>query len=720
MPFKWIEKRPHHPQYRQGFIVFIAAFMLVVVIIGLELSGRADSALMDTLCRQFNEQQLITARNASGLIERELSMVKAEIGIIGRQIHQALGRPEVMKGIIDNSMLRIAGGGVRKVEIIDRTAGKAFIYFPHRQAIVENTTDESSAEHLGDAVIGDGIWVSRPRVDHGRMTMFMATAPGEAGRLLLVFEINPTLLVRPFLKDIRSGQLGYAWLIDGQGRLIYHHISDFIGKMSFQARPERNPDISYEEINRIQREKMIQGREGAGFYYSGWHRGTTGRIKKLIAYTPVSISISPPQTWSLAVVSPVYDMEAVVKHRHTWQFLLEVFSVSIIVIALGALIYLETRWSTTLSRQVETRTEDLRRSEERYRLLVESAEDYIFTIDLNKVLQSMNSYTAKFFGGSPEDLIGKGFGDLFPADIAIRLEKEVDNVFRYGKSRRDEFELDTDERQIWINIHLLPIKEKRGDVGRVLCIARDITESKDLERNLINTEKLASLGTLAAGVAHEVNNPLGVILGFCDILIKKAPPGSQELEDLEIIRRQGYNCKEVVSNLLALARQEDRESECCDLNECLYEISRVCRHSLEMNDIDLEILTGDGLPRVLGQKRKLQQVFLNLMNNSLAAVRHGGKVTVTTGYDLNSRRVTVHFQDNGEGISQKDLKRIFDPFFTTKSPGEGTGLGLFVTYGIIKQYGGTIDCLSSGPDQPGKPNGTQFIIKLKPETSERP
>ena len=119
----------------------------------------------------------------------------------------------------------------------------------------------------------------------------------------------------------------------------------------------------------------------------------------------------------------------------------------------------------------------------------------------------------------------------------------------------------------------------------------------------------------------------------------------------------------------------------------------------------------------MGHKRKLQQVFLNLMNNSLAALGEGGEVTVKTGYDRSSRRVTVLFRDNGEGIAQKDLKRIFDPFFTTKSIGEGTGLGLFVTYGIIKQYGGTIECLSSGLDQPEKPSGTQFIIKLKPRTA---
>ena len=463
MLFRPAEDQSRHPRFRKGALLFIAVFLMVVVVVGLELSVRADRSLTDTLCRQFNEQQLITARNAKDLIERELDLVKGEIRIVTRQVSLAPDRPEDLKAIIENSMLRIAGGGVRKVEVIDPKGKKALVYAPHRHAVAEKTADESSLSYLDVSSLSSGkIWVSRPRVEHGRIIMFMATAVEGPGPRLLVFEINATLLVRPFLKNIRSGQVGYAWLIDEKGRFIYHYVTEFIGKESFQARRDRNPDISYEEINRIQKEKMVQGREGTGYYYSGWHRGTTGRIKKLIAFTPVSISSSPSQRWSVAVVSPFYDMENVVNHRHTGQFILVIFFISIIVISFGTLVYWEMRWSRTLSRRVEVRTEELRRSEERYRLLVESAEDYIFTIDLDKKLQSMNNYTAKFFGGSPEDLVGKGFGHLFPGPVAARLEREVDKVYLYGKSRRDEFELDVEEHQIWIDIHLMPIKEKGG------------------------------------------------------------------------------------------------------------------------------------------------------------------------------------------------------------------------------------------------------------------
>jgi signal transduction histidine kinase len=245
-----------------------------------------------------------------------------------------------------------------------------------------------------------------------------------------------------------------------------------------------------------------------------------------------------------------------------------------------------------------------------------------------------------------------------------------------------------------------------------LCIARDITESKNLERQLINTEKLASLGTLAAGVAHEVNNPLGVMLGFCDILLRKTDKGTQEFEDLQTIERQGLHCKQVVENLLSFARLGEGDSEYADLTQCLEEIIKVVKHTLDMNDIELVLELAESVPLVRGDSRQLQQVFLNLTNNAVAAMRGGGTLTIRTYFERRSRKAVVQFQDDGIGIRQEDLDHIFEPFFTTKPEGEGTGLGLFVSYGIIGKYGGSIDCISRTADSPGKPSGTSFTLKL--------
>ena len=255
---------------------------------------------------------------------------------------------------------------------------------------------------------------------------------------------------------------------------------------------------------------------------------------------------------------------------------------------------------------------------------------------------------------------------------------------------RHEFVVETGEHQTWLSANFMPLKDERERVMSVLCIARDITENKKLESQLINTEKLASMGTLAAGVAHELNNPLGVMLGFTDLLLEKFDKGSQDYQDLRTIERHGLHCKQVVENLLSFARQGDDESESCDINEAIDDIIGVVEHSLEMNNIELRMELAPGLPRVKGDLRQMQQVFLNLINNAAAAMKEGGILEIKTALDVGQGKVRVTVRDNGHGINEEHMENIFDPFFTTKSEGEGTGLGLFVSHGIVTKYEGII------------------------------
>jgi signal transduction histidine kinase len=296
--------------------------------------------------------------------------------------------------------------------------------------------------------------------------------------------------------------------------------------------------------------------------------------------------------------------------------------------------------------------------------------------------------------------------------VAEKQLMRVQQVYDTGKSVRDEFELTLGEHQIWIDANFMPLKNKAGNVNTVLCIARDITENKNLEHQLVNAEKLASLGTLAAGVAHEINNPMGVILGFCDLLLQKTEKDSQTHEDLKIIERQGLHCKEVVENLLSFARLNKESSEYADLHPCLGEIISVVKHTLEMNDIELITRFAPDIPPVKGDPRQLQQVFLNLINNAVAAMENGGVLTIRTYLDRGGRKAVVQFKDSGTGIAPENMDRIFEPFFTTKPEGEGTGLGLFVSYGIIAKNGGTIDCVSHTKNTSGGGTGTTFTIKL--------
>ncbi|MBW1739667.1 MAG: PAS domain S-box protein [Deltaproteobacteria bacterium] len=412
---------------------------------------------------------------------------------------------------------------------------------------------------------------------------------------------------------------------------------------------------------------------------------------------------------AMTLVPGTYSANAGSKHL----FWLQCFIIFSMLIGTGAIVWYEQKRRQSLQNELAKQSRALKKSEEKYRSLVESAEDFIFTVDESGRFQSLNNFTANFFGGTPSQFLGEPLSVLFSEEIASQQLKFIRMVFQFGKSVRDEFMVKTGEHHAWLSANFMPLKDERERVISVLCIARDITENKKLEGQLINTEKLASMGTLAAGVAHELNNPLGVILGFTDLLLEKFDKDSQDYQDLKTIERHGLHCKQVVENLLSFARQGEEASEYCDIHDAINEIIGVVRHSLEMNNVELRVELASSLPKVKGDLRQMQQVFLNLINNAAAAMKGGGILEIKTALDEKQGKVYVTVRDNGHGIKEEHMENIFDPFFTTKSEGEGTGLGLFVSHGIIMKYEGAITCESSTEDRPQRPRGTTFTVMLR-------
>lgn len=391
---------------------------------------------------------------------------------------------------------------------------------------------------------------------------------------------------------------------------------------------------------------------------------------------------------------------------------------ALLTVMAGALFYVQWRF-LGFQNQISSQSKEIKQCKERYRILVESAEDFIFTVDDSGCFRSLNSFTAAFFGGVPSQFVGRPLSNLFSQEIAEKQLKLIKSVFQFGKSIRDEFMIERGEYQIWLSANFMPCKDEKGNVISVLCIARDITESKKLEKQLINTEKLASMGTLAAGVAHEINNPLGIMLGFTDLLLENVDKNSQSYQDLKTIERHGLHCKAVVENLLSFARQGEGQSVHCDINEAIKDIVNVVDHSLQMNDIELRLDMASELPRVEGDSRQMQQVLLNLINNAVAAMQQNGRLEIKTALNADLEKIIVVVRDNGHGIPKEYIDKIFDPFFTTKSEGEGTGLGLFVSHGIISKYKGTITCESSTVDTSEKPKGTTFTLALRVKKEDR-
>ncbi len=702
----------HRPRLEKAVFWGLAAAAMAVLVAGAVLSHQAALTIREVVVEQFGSEQLNIARNISDRIERELGVLKRELRLLGEWLEAGEERsPADLALQVQICFQRVLEIGVQTIQLEDPDSARRLTFVPFG-----HWTEESPGPTAGAA---SPVPVETPEVTRPEAgaTGLMLQLVQRVGKRSLVFNVNVSWFLNPMVKDIRSGRTGYAWIIDDHGIFLAHPNADFVGRDAFSIRAKAAPGTSYAIIEFIQKEKMLKAQEGTGWYYSGWHRGHTGQTRKLIAFAPVAVADKPLQRWSVAVIAPLAEVESAVAAGFRRLMMLLGVVLAALVLVAAVLLVFEARWSRRLQRTVERRTRDLRRSEEQYRSLVESAEDFIFTVDREGVFQSLNSFTATFFGGRPGEFVGRHVSSVFPDDSARQAMKLIALVYEHGKSIRQELAIPVGDLVTWIGANFMPIKADDGSILSALCIARDITENKNLERQLVNTEKLASLGTLAAGVAHEINNPLGVILGFCDFLVRKAEPGTQAYEDLRTIERQGLHCKEIVENLLSFARFGGERHESADLNACLSDILKVVRHSLEIKRIDLVTDLYEGLPPVRGDTRQLQQVFLNLINNAYAAVPEGGRIHIRTGLEKGGQRVLAVFQDNGPGIRREHMDRIFEPFFTTKPEGQGTGLGLFVSYGIIASYGGNLDCVSPVPDG-ALEAGTRFTIRLPVFTPE--
>jgi len=240
--------------------------------------------------------------------------------------------------------------------------------------------------------------------------------------------------------------------------------------------------------------------------------------------------------------------------------------------------------------------------------------------------------------------------------------------------------------------HFYPILDKRtGEVESVVHYCKSITEQKLMDRQMMHAEKLASLGQLVAGVAHELNNPLGLILFYVELLKKDLAPESEHLADVEVIARHSETCRSVVQDLLVFSRKVETMRVPGQLNDSIAKVISVLKKQFAKEGIRIKKSLDPNLPLIHLNESKLQQVWMNLLLNAKQAIREGdGVIAVTTRHDKAEGMLSVIIEDNGKGMSPEIINKIFDPFFTTKKDGEGTGLGLSVSYGIIKEHGGDI------------------------------
>jgi two-component system NtrC family sensor kinase len=247
------------------------------------------------------------------------------------------------------------------------------------------------------------------------------------------------------------------------------------------------------------------------------------------------------------------------------------------------------------------------------------------------------------------------------------------------------------------------LDEAFNDMARSLKDHND--QLQNMHHQLAITEKLTALGEMAAGVAHEINNPLGGILLYSNIVLEDIPEDSPARENMQKIIYQTNRCKEIVQSLLDFAKTPTSAMLPLQINQIIFTSLKLVRGQSMFHGIEIEARLAENLPETMGDRSRLEEVFLNLFINAADAMKGSGKLTIITGLNKNNS-IRISISDTGKGIDKEHLSHIFEPFFTTKEPGEGTGLGLSIVYGIIQKHNGTIDAECT----PG--TGTTFIISL--------
>jgi PAS domain S-box-containing protein len=325
----------------------------------------------------------------------------------------------------------------------------------------------------------------------------------------------------------------------------------------------------------------------------------------------------------------------------------------------------------------------------RFQQFIDSSPDFISIKNLEGRYQVVNVATASLFDLKPEDCIGKTVHELYPAEIAHLISGHDQQVIRKGKAITYTELLTIEDREVHLNTIRFPLLDYRGDVVGVCTISRNVTKERRLQRQLVQADKLAAIGKLAAGVAHEINNPLTGILAYAEDMLEEME-GNEELRaDCEVILRETLRCREIVRNLLDFAKQSEPRFRMANLNEVVEHTLALVERLATFKDVEIDQSLAGNLPPVSGDPYQLQQVVLNLLVNSAEGMGGKGKVRIVTSLAEDGRTCRISVHDNGPGIPEEAIGRIFEPFFSTKKSTHG--LGLAVSWGIVERHGGRIE-----------------------------
>lgn len=669
--------------------LFIIGFLVVLISALITLNVFFQQSLQMEVAEQFNKQQLLLSNSISDHITAYLFFLKQDIIHAANMLSQ--------KGVFDQKEINILISQIiRKKEIVNTNLGiidinrKLIFYDGDSKKLDESY--EGILEKAGDLSPSDANIFETEKTLKVVAPIYISDKFSGA----IFFNINIEDIANHFVGKIKSGSRGYAWIINKNGTLLYHPTQPGMMGGNIYKTETRcfNCHLNFDLERRI-----IKGK--AGNY--GRHIAPTGE-NKIIAFSTLSIdNIS----WIIAVSAPYSEVTLVTKNSmNIYSYLILSLFVAASIVS-GIVIVLNKKriqaeekakqeqelekYAHMLEERVTERTKELLMEKEKLNSILSAIGGGILLIDKNAKILWANEMMKDMVG---MDLIGRYCEEIW-GDCDIKGTYIKDNVETITMSAF------LGKMDRYFQITTAPIKGIDGEIEGYIRFVQDVTEIKKLEEQMVQSEKLASLGRLAAGIAHEIGNPLTSIFSFVQIL-REMEEDEFKKESLDTIYFHINRISEILKQLSGFSKMPSGEPKECHINEIIQTSVNLIQYDKKAKNINIVKELSPALPMIAIDGNQLSQVFVNLILNAIDAMPDGGTLTIRSM--MKEEDIVIQFEDTGIGIPREELSKIFDPFYTTKE--KGTGLGLAVSYNIIKKMNGTLSVES----ELGK--GTVFTLTI--------
>ncbi len=719
-------------------ILYIAVFLLIISII-VYLNIIFQQNLKKDIARQFNDQQLLLARSTALSIERHVDnyvrhlLTIAQLPII-RDMRDVSAREQVLEAVLVDTPQ--PGSKVVDFQLVDRNG----IIRLSRQAPGLVGVDVSDRIYFQDArkLLQGEVYVSgmlhMEELNPAKRYIVIATplhsdAPNPKFNGVALYAVSVDDIAGEYVSQLRLGERGYAWVMDSHGQLVYHPTNpEMIGRNILEA-----DDSCFVCHKSFDAEKRII--MGTGPEYDAY-TAPMGE-DKLISYSKARVG---SESWIVCVTVPFTEVtELIAKSMRLYSWLISIIFFTVIGTSVFFVVLIKkktaaderAKHAAELEDKVRERTWELFREKEKLNAILSGLGAGVSLLDreynvlwVNEVISDhlenatgYKCYTAYRGRTSPCE------GCPMPAALASGRLEHTEMVCRNPVMKRMLYEAvghgDLLARMStgdvgYFQIAIAPIRDEHGRIEFVVELIQDVTEVRKLKQQMMHSEKLAALGRISAGIAHEIGNPLTSIYSFIQILQSNKYDEFTN-NTLDTISFHINRIKEIVQQMSGYSKSLHVKREPVDVNEAIRASLDLMGHEKGLRNCKLSAGLYPGKLVVVGDENWLVSVFVNLIINALDAMPDGGRLAVTTTLETDGtgrQYAVAEVSDTGLGIHPDDLEKIFDPFFTTKQPGKGTGLGLAVSYSIIKDLGGDIS-VSSVPGE-----GTSFVVRLPMEGTQ--